>query len=408
MAKKKSSSSSNSTVVGGLSGIFIILLALIAQYFLGIDVLNLDEEGADDNPSAVENVVGGDWYSLYFTEPINTSDRSLHTGSQVEAAVIESINNAETSIDAAFFELGLESIANALIDAKNRGVTVRLVVDDEHMVEEEETHPEDSVLDILEDAGFELYCEAVGQRPSSYDIRCDDRSALMHNKFIIVDGIEVWTGSMNYTHNGVYNNNNNVLLLRSQRMVANYEYIFDLMFEEGNFNLDGTDGYDVPYRRPTVNNVQIENYFSPDDANELEDRISELINDADESIYIIAYGITLDSMGEALLGRVNAGVTVQGIFETRAATAQGSEFPTIGCAGADVRRDGNPNTFHHKAIVIDGEVVITGSFNFSDNAKSNSENVTIIFSEEIAAAYIQEFERRFTDAESITRTEMGC
>ncbi|PJF41853.1 MAG: hypothetical protein CUN55_11195, partial [Phototrophicales bacterium] len=345
----------------------------------------------------------------YFTEPINTNDRSLHQGSVIEEAILEAINGATTSIDGAFYEMNLESIANALIAAKQRGVRVRLVVDDEDFVHREELDPENSVLDLLEASGFRLYCE--DQQPRDYDIRCDDRpSSLMHNKFMIIDGIEVWTGSMNYTHNGIYNNNNNVIVFRSQALVENYEYMFNLMFEEGIFNLAGTDGNDIPNRRPTINGVRVENYFAPDDGNMIEQRVVELINGAQKSIYVMAYGITLDSIGEAIVERYQNGVAVQGLFETRAATARGSEFPLLGCAGITVKRDGNPNTFHHKVIIIDGEIVITGSFNFSDNAKNNSENVTIIHSPEIAQQFIAEFNKRFNDpaANTLSRAEMGC
>lgn len=423
---KKSQSSSSTTTVGVLSGIFIVLMALIAQFFLGVDVLDTEDTNddtivVDDNgggaagPQNVdiansgETVITGSGYRLYFTEPINTSDRSLHTGSVIEADILEAINSATTSIDGAFYEMNLERVANALVAAEARGVQVRLIVDDEDFVHREELEPDNSVLDIFEAAGFQLYCE--DEQPRSYEMRCDDRgSNLMHNKFMIIDSTEVWTGSMNYTHNGIYNNNNNVLIFRSQAMVANYEYMFDLMFEDGVFNAPGTSGNTLPNPRPRVSGIQIENYFSPDDGRLIESRTVEIINGAQESIYVMTYGVTLDTIGEAIVDRHKDGVTVQGLFETRAATATGSQFPVMGCAGISVKRDGNPNTFHHKAIIIDGEIVITGSFNFSGNAQNNSENVTIIYSAEIAQQFVSEFNRRFNDpaANTLSRAQMGC
>ncbi|HXQ35339.1 MAG TPA: phospholipase D-like domain-containing protein, partial [Anaerolineales bacterium] len=59
-----------------------------------------------------------------------------------------------------------------------------------------------------------------------------------------------------------------------------------------------------------------------------------------------------------------------------------------------VRRDGNPSFLHHKVIVVDERIVITGSLNFSTNAEeSNDENVIIIDNPEIARLYTQEFDR---------------
>ena len=59
-------------------------------------------------------------------------------------------------------------------------------------------------------------------------------------------------------------------------------------------------------------------------------------------------------------------------------------------AGVPVRQDGNPRTFHHKVFVIDEEIVVTGSFNFSENAdKNNDENVIVIHNATIAEQYLK-------------------
>jgi phosphatidylserine/phosphatidylglycerophosphate/cardiolipin synthase-like enzyme len=55
---------------------------------------------------------------------------------------------------------------------------------------------------------------------------------------------------------------------------------------------------------------------------------------------------------------------------------------------------------HHKVIILDGSIVITGSYNFSASAaEKNDENVLIIHSPEIAATYLEEFERVVQQAE---------
>ena len=49
---------------------------------------------------------------------------------------------------------------------------------------------------------------------------------------------------------------------------------------------------------------------------------------------------------------------------------------------------------HHKVIVIDGEIVVVGSFNFSDSAdKSNDENLLIIYNRAVAAKFEEEFQK---------------
>jgi phosphatidylserine/phosphatidylglycerophosphate/cardiolipin synthase-like enzyme len=84
-------------------------------------------------------------------------------------------------------------------------------------------------------------------------------------------------------------------------------------------------------------------------------------------------------------------------------------MPGLYCADVPVRQDGNPGTFHHKVIIIDDEIVVTGSLNFSNNADdSNDENVIIIANKDIAALYLQEFDRRWAEAEEPDPADMGC
>jgi phosphatidylserine/phosphatidylglycerophosphate/cardiolipin synthase-like enzyme len=55
---------------------------------------------------------------------------------------------------------------------------------------------------------------------------------------------------------------------------------------------------------------------------------------------------------------------------------------------------------HHKVIIIDGKIVVTGSYNFSNNAEhSNDENTLIIHNQAIASAYLDEFQRIFANAQ---------
>lgn len=64
------------------------------------------------------------------------------------------------------------------------------------------------------------------------------------------------------------------------------------------------------------------------------------------------------------------------------------------CRKVPVKQDGNPSFLHHKVIIVDERIVITGSMNYSTNAEENNdENVIIIDNAEIARLYLQEFER---------------
>ena len=88
-----------------------------------------------------------------------------------------------------------------------------------------------------------------------------------------------------------------------------------------------------------------------------------------------------------------------------------SRIVPLVCAGLDVRQDGNKLGFlHDKVMIIDDNIVVTGSFNFSASAaNSNDENVLIIHNTGIANAYLKEFDQRWAEAVPIPAgTFTGC
>jgi phosphatidylserine/phosphatidylglycerophosphate/cardiolipin synthase-like enzyme len=123
----------------------------------------------------------------------------------------------------------------------------------------------------------------------------------------------------------------------------------------------------------------------------------------------MAFSFTDDEMGAAVLARAKAGVEVRVIFERRGSETEYSEMPRLYCAGVPVRQDGNPGTFHHKVLVIDGETVVTGSYNFTQSAdESNDENALVVTNPQIAAEYLQEFERRWAEGSEPDPADISC
>lgn len=384
MANKKSSSSRSLTTI--LLGIILT----IALFYFGLGNLEDNEDIPPELRDLIRVILGkdentsfsGEWYTVYFTEP-GANDKTI------EDAVIEAIDNADSTIDGAFFEFNVEGITNALIRARQRGVEIRLVLDDDHAVFDDESTVED-----LEDAGIEFVD--------------DSRGALMHHKFMIIDGQELWMGSMNFTQNGLYRNNNNLVRLDNTDIIANYQAEFEEMYIDKAFSATANPR-NVPFRELKDGDVIVETYFSPEDGDAIEARIVELVNEADSSVYIMTFNMTSDDVGQAILSRHNDGLDVQAVFENTGSLTEFSEMPRLGCAGASVRQDGNPGILHHKVIIIDKEIVVTGSFNFSNSARdNNSENVLIVHDADFTNAYVEEFERRFAEGEEPTRSEMGC
>jgi phosphatidylserine/phosphatidylglycerophosphate/cardiolipin synthase-like enzyme len=218
----------------------------------------------------------------------------------------------------------------------------------------------------------------------------DQREPLMHHKFVVIDGIDVWTGSMNFTVSGAYKNNNNLIRIRSRRVGQDYTHEFEEMFLEDRFG--ALSEADTPYPAVTIDGIQVEVYFSPDD--DAEDRIDEVLRRAEKSIDFMVYTLTSDVLSETMLARARAGVEVRGVIEWDQASNPGSDYERLRRAGLDVRLDSNPRNMHHKVIIIDDSIVITGSYNFSRSAEEyNDENVLILYDVKVSEEYLLEFKR---------------
>ncbi len=132
----------------------------------------------EDGPVGLETpdqtpVGKAEWYSLYFTQPDDPASRSLRGGPDADLA--EAIEQARLGVDVAAYDLNLWSLRDALIAAHRRGVAVRVVAESDNLDAAE--------IQQLKEAGIPV----LGDR----------REGLMHNKFVIIDRQQVWTGSMN-------------------------------------------------------------------------------------------------------------------------------------------------------------------------------------------------------------------
>ena len=388
MSKKRKKKSSSNQL--GIGGIVIVLLISAVAYFFNIDLseVGLDdvisnsgnfepsnfdsEDGAvadNDSPDRVESVrsEGASWYDIYFTDPSCPPEEERHGG--LDELIAEDLAQAQVQVDIAAFEFESEAMVEALLALGEQGIPVRVVTDEDY-----------------------------GDSPSVNRLRRhgisvveDKRSALMHNKFIVIDGRYVWTGSMNFMSNGVHCNNNNLVRFDAPRLANNYIVEMDEMYEERAFG--PTSPENTPREQLNINGVQVENYFAPE--KELAPIIADAISQAQEEIFFLAFSFTHDEIGEAILERADAGLLVMGVFEKVGSNTDYSYFPVLFASdleNIDVRQDGNGRIMHHKVIILDRETVIFGSFNFSANANdSNDENIVIVHDADFASFFVEEF-----------------
>ena len=130
------------------------------------------------------------------------------------------------------------------------------------------------------------------------------------------------------------------------------------------------------------------------------DLLIDLISRANESVYVMIYSFTLDELTDALIDASLRGVEVKVLVEKENAYQRGSEVPKLIEAGVQVALDSNPALMHNKVMIVDGKLVVTGSYNWSWSAENrNDENLVVISGPEVAELYEAEFERLWSGAE---------
>ena len=337
----------------------------------------------------VSSVPATKWWEVYFTDPLTIHNPDVIAGS-IEEKLIQFINNAQTSIHIASFEFNLTPVAQALIAAKNRGVDVKWITDDVNGLSYD-NQPGRGQFSLLTGAGIEVKDDA-------------GRAALMHNKFWIFDQQVTWTGSTNISSNGIFAQNNNVLVVHSPDIAYMFEREFQEMWS-GQFG---------PRAPSTVNNqwaildgTPIQVLFSPED--HAVNNLIALVNDAKINIRFLAFSFTDYPLAKAMIDRSKTGVDVKGVYETFGSLSTGSELKTFSCAQVPVRQDGNASFMHDKIIIIDNSIVVTGSLNYSSSADdANEENVVILDNPEIAALYLREFDKLWNQAHDVEAGAFTC
>jgi phosphatidylserine/phosphatidylglycerophosphate/cardiolipin synthase-like enzyme len=148
-----------------------------------------------------------------------------------------------------------------------------------------------------------------------------------------------------------------------------------------------------PQEKPITCNWEV--YFSP--YGECTEAIIKELNKAKNTILVQAYSFTSAPIAKALLDAHKRGVKVEVILDKSQRTQKYSSATFLFNAGIPTKIDAKHAIAHNKVMIIDGETIITGSFNFTKAAEeSNAENLLVIHDKKLAERYTknwQEHER---------------
>jgi phosphatidylserine/phosphatidylglycerophosphate/cardiolipin synthase-like enzyme len=386
----------HSVTVSGLAS------ATVYNYSVGSEDVN----GSNFSPNALFSTASPAQSTgamhVYFNKSVDTSIAWLHAanGNQdLPALLVPHFDNAKRSIDCALYSLSGSpgsTLATALINAKNRGVKVRVIC--------EYDNTPSTAFNSLISAGIPVINDRFD--PINFG------AGLMHNKFFVIDARSgapestwVWTGSWNPTDPGTNDDFQNSIEIQDQALANTYTLEFNEMWgsstdtPNASVSRFGARKLDNTPHKFVIGGRNVESYFSPSDG--VTSHILSLINSAQHSINFELLTLTRSDIAAALIAKQGAGVPVRGDLDNSSDT--GSQFSVLVTGGVDVKvKTGVSGLLHHKYCLVDAEnpaydaITLTGSHNWSSAAEnSNNENTLIIHDDDIANQYLQEFRARY-------------
>jgi len=303
---------------------------------------------------------------------------TLGAPDNLEATIIDFIDGARHTVDIAVQELEFRPIASAIIEASRRGLKVRIVLEGDYLVSDA-FKPDPFIPGGKNEANREVYAALLRAK---CDVRTDYNANIFHQKFIVRDAGKatglLLTGSTNFTPTGTHENLNHLVEIKSARVLGQYAQEFAEIW-------DGTFGKNRQRKDPkpglfTVSKIKVKPLFAPDHSPEMEimKQMLKARKRVDFAIFTFSKSSGIDDVMASL---IRSGLTVRGIFDHGQARAW-SPLEDLKALGGDLwtaPRGGGLNKLHHKLMVLDEQVLIVGSFNYTDPAnRLNDENIIIL------------------------------
>jgi len=289
--------------------------------------------------------------------------------------IVKFIDGAKKKLDIAVQELDCKRITDAIIRAKKRKVTVKLVLEASYLTLGK-PRPDPYTPGGKNEINRTLH-DAILR--SAINVRSDFNPKIFHQKFIVRDGSAVLTGSTNFTDTGVTRNLNHIVIVHDRKVANTYAKEFREI-QQGHFG-KLNEGHDEKPRDVEVSKLPIRIAFSPDHNPEMEimKQMLKAKKRVDFAIFTFAESSGID---DTMIQLTGAGLKVRGALDGAMANQKWAAGRPVKNAGAELYRvpkNGNVGKLHHKLMVIDKQVIIAGSFNYTGPANQlNDENIIII------------------------------
>lgn len=332
--------------------------------------------------------------TTYSTDELDIYFQSKRAGldAQLTTRLVEFIDSTKTSLDCAIYDLRYPIVLEALARIAQSGRRLRIAFD---AGKERSGGP----IADPKPGGTEQALQEAGLLAHATPVH-ESGGHLMHDKFLVRDGEFTWTGSANFTDGGLELQDNQCLALRSTELAASYTSTFEHLLQN--------DHHEHPLAASTaatLGGATITPFFAPASGEDVEQAIVTALTGA-ERVRIMAFLVSDPGILDVLARFANnANVDIRGIFDPHGMSdvlhggKKGSPLfwfmkdPRFVAAPSHAFNPRREQDFmHNKAIIVDDHLVLTGSYNFSEHAEANDENLIMIDSPAVATAYTTYFD----------------
>ncbi|HEX6679728.1 MAG TPA: phospholipase D-like domain-containing protein [Gaiellaceae bacterium] len=335
--------------------------------------------------------------------------RTLTDGGQqpleVAHALADWVAAANESLDLAQYDFHLlpetaAVVGGAIQAASARAVAVRILYNIDHRNPIPVPPPPEPDVQLIGSLG--VPAKGVAGVPD-----------LMHHKYVVRDGAEVWTGSTNWTDDSWSRQENVIVVVEAEELAGLFRRNFDELWERGIVEESGF----VPPARVHVERLLVRPWFTPGFGEDLSQRVARVIARARRRVRVCSPVITSSSVLATLAQVVSEGkVDTAGCIDATQVAEVVAQWHENGnvewklpllqqvLSGAFTGKkstpygDGTVHDFMHAKVVVADDVVFTGSFNLSRSGEQNAENVLEIHDPALAeslSVYVDEVRRRY-------------
>ena len=306
---------------------------------------------------------------------------------RLAAPLVKAIDRTRHTLDVALYNLQIDETVAALVRAGRRGVKVRVLFDAAHV------YPQaGKQIQAVIDSGIETRAMS-------------GRGGAMHCKYAVFDGTLLETGSANWSGFAETASFENIMFTADPDFISGYTADFEWMWAQAR----PAGQPDAPAAKPSAppadptpdvnfNGALLPDYiFSPRGGTEA--AIVKALDAARSEIDVAMFTFTSKNIMAALNRAAGRGLKVKLMLFS------GQKFPFFReakAAGIELRfKDGRTEKgqMHNKFAVLDGKLLINGSFNWTVTAENaNTENTVFTAEPAYVTPYKAEFEKLFGTA----------